>query len=34
MTEHDSIVVLGAQVRPDGTPSQTLKRRLLLALEV
>ena len=34
MTEHDSIVVLGAQVRPDGTPLQTLKRRLLLALEV
>ena len=34
MTEHDSFVVLGAQVRPDGTPSQTLKRRLLLALEV
>ena len=34
MTEHDSIVVLGAQMRPDGTPSQTLKRRLLLALEV
>lgn len=33
MTEYDSIVVLGAQVRPEGVPSQTLRRRLLLALE-
>lgn len=32
-TDFDSILVLGAQLRPDGTPSETLRRRLVLALE-
>lgn len=29
----DAIIVLGAQLRPDGTPSETLRRRLVLAFE-
>ena len=31
--ESDVIIVLGAQVKPDGTPSVALERRLTLALE-
>ena len=31
--ESDVIIVLGAQVQPDGTPSVALERRLTLALE-
>lgn len=31
--ESDAIIVLGAQVKPDGTPSVALERRLTLALE-
>lgn len=30
---YDVIVVLGAQVRPEGVPSEALRRRLALALE-
>lgn len=30
---YDVIVVLGAQVKPDGEPSEALRRRLALALE-
>lgn len=29
---HDVILVLGAQVRPDGAPSEALRRRMALAL--
>lgn len=31
--ESDVIIVLGAQVKPDGTPSEALRRRLTAALE-
>jgi len=31
---HDSLVVLGAQVKMEGIPSETLRRRLVLALEI
>lgn len=31
---HDSIVVLGAQLKENGTPSETLRRRLELALKI
>ena len=30
--ESDAVIVLGAQVLPDGTPSVALERRLTLAL--
>ncbi len=30
---YDAIIVLGAQVREDGTPSEVLRRRMTLALE-
>lgn len=33
VAESDVIIVLGAQVKPDGTPSVALERRLTLALE-
>ena len=32
--ESDAIIVLGAQVLPDGTPSVALERRLTLALQI
>lgn len=32
--DSDVIIVLGAQVKPDGTPSEALRRRLAAALEV
>ncbi len=33
MDEADVIIVLGAQVRPEGVPSEALRRRLCLALD-
>lgn len=32
--ESDVIIVLGAQVKPDGTPSEALRRRMVAAVEI